>query len=104
MSQSATLRFSHHAMACDFEVILNRDDPVYARRAAYAAFGEIDRLEQELSRFIPTSDISRINAAPLHRATMVGPAAMECLHLARKFCDQTHGAFDVTIGDLLSQT
>jgi len=104
MNSMPTMRFSHPAMACDFEVILSGDDPAYARRAANAAFVEIDRLEQELSRFIPTSDISRINAAPLHRATRVGSAAMECLQLAQRFYDQTHGAFDVTIGHFLSPT
>ena len=33
----------------------------YAAQAAQAAFDLVDRLERELSRFLPNSDITRIN-------------------------------------------
>ena len=33
----------------------------YAQQAAWAAFDLLDRMENELSRFLPNSDISRIN-------------------------------------------
>ena len=104
MTRPPTIRFAHQAMACDFEAILSADDPSYARQAADAAFAEIDRLEAELSRFIPTSDISRINSAPLHRATLVSLTTMECLKLSRTIYDRTRSAFDITIGRLLLPT
>ena len=35
--------------------------PRYAGQAAHAAFALVDRLEQELSRFVANSDVSRVN-------------------------------------------
>ncbi len=46
------LRFSHKAMGTIYEIYINHDDSVYAEQATEAAFQEIDRLEQVLSRFI----------------------------------------------------
>ena len=54
-------RFSHAAMATVFEVHCVHADARYAAQAAQAAFDLVDRLEQELSRFVENSDISRIN-------------------------------------------
>ena len=94
-------RFRHHAMATTFEIIVVELDATFAGQAAAEAFAELDRLEQELSRFIETSDISRINRLAAGEATGVGPAALECLKTAREVTSLTDGAFDVTIGPLL---
>ena len=53
--------FSHKAMATIFELLIVLDDKDYAEQAAAAVFTELDRLEDELSRFQPNSDISKIN-------------------------------------------
>ena len=81
-------RFSHEAMATVFEVHAAHPDQHYAAQAAQAAFDLADRLEHELSRFLPNSDISRINqladrrnharrrsrdGVPRHRAAHVRP-------------------------------
>ena len=57
-------RFSHKAMATIYEIFIVHEDANYAQQAAYEAFFELDKLEQELSRFIENSDISRINNLP----------------------------------------
>ena len=56
-----TRRFSHEAMNTRFEIILIHEDHRFAEQAASAAFRKLDLLEQDLSRFITNSDISRIN-------------------------------------------
>jgi thiamine biosynthesis lipoprotein len=91
-------RFSHEAMATVFEVHAAHPDQRYAAQAAQAAFDLADRLERELSRFLPSSDISRINGLAAGSTVQVGPAAMECLVIARHMFDLTGGAFDVSIG------
>ena len=91
-------RFSHAAMATVFEVHCDHPDARYAAQAAQAAFDRVDRLEQELSRFIENSDISRINALLQGEATQVSPSTMECLEIAWHMRDVTGGAFDVSIG------
>jgi thiamine biosynthesis lipoprotein len=83
-------------MACTFELALACDDDAYAEQAARAAFTEIDRIERELSRFVPTSDVARINALRAGETIRVGIEAAECLMLAAQVCADTNGAFDVT--------
>ncbi len=94
-------RFAHPAMATIYEIFIINDDAGYAHQAAQEAFNELDRLEQELSRFIPNSDISRINHLAANQPLRLGLDAFECLKLAQQVCAETNGAFDVTIGPLL---
>src|SRR5688572_16120284 len=54
-------RFSHGAMNTVFEVFAVHADEHYAAQAVQAAFDLVDRLERDLSRFLPNSDIARIN-------------------------------------------
>ena len=95
-------RFSHEAMATVFEIVIVHDDSHYAHQAAWEAFEELNRLEQELSRFIENSDISRINSLAAGQPLILGPAAFECLQLCTRISAETDGAFDVTIGSLLN--
>ncbi|MGE5802077.1 MAG: FAD:protein FMN transferase [Gemmatimonadota bacterium] len=91
-------RFSHEAMATVFEVYAAHPDEGYAAQAAQAAFDLTDRLERELSRFLPNSDITRINHLAAGRTTRVSPTTFECLTIARHMFDLTGGAFDISIG------
>ena len=91
-------RFSHEAMATIFEVHAAHADAPYAAQAAQAAFDLTDRLERDLSRFIPNSDVGRINHLAAGERTRVSPSTMECLVIARHVFDLTGGAFDVSIG------
>jgi thiamine biosynthesis lipoprotein len=100
-------RFAHEAMATTFEILIASDDTVaesaeYARQAAQAAFHEIDRLEKDLSRFIESSDISRINKLGSREPVRVSIDTFECLQLAARIHNDTGGAFDVTIGALVA--
>jgi thiamine biosynthesis lipoprotein len=91
----ALQRFEHDAMACTFELYLPRGAVRYAQGAAQAAFDELDRLEQLLSRFIPHSDIARLNALEPGQFVRVSPETIECLQLAAQVYTATGGAFDV---------
>jgi thiamine biosynthesis lipoprotein len=88
---------AHRAMATMFEIITPEADQA-ARGAAEAAFVEIDRMERLLSRFMPYSDISRINASEPGKAVVVEVEAAECLLAAKRMWQRTGGAFDVTAG------
>jgi len=92
------LRFSHEAMNCVFEVYCVHPKPGYAAQAAQEAFALLDRLEQEQSRFIANSDVSRINQLAAGESARVTPHTMECLGIARHLYDLTGHAFDVSIG------
>jgi len=94
------LEYQHAAMATMFSVMIAGEDSAFAEQAAMAAFQEIDRLEQELSRYIPTSDISRINNLMPHGSACIGLDAFQCLQIASQCWTETGGAFDVTVGAL----
>ena len=90
-------------MATVFEVHCVARRRAIRRQAAHAAFDLVDRLEQELSRFIANSDISRVNHLAAGQSTRVSPWTMECLEIARHIYDLTGGAFDVSIGSGLER-
>jgi thiamine biosynthesis lipoprotein len=90
--------FERDAMACTIGIRIVEDDAKYARQAAEAAFSEIQRTETLLSRFIPTSDIARINALQPGQTERVSLEAIECLQLASGLFVDTQGAFDVAYG------
>lgn len=88
--------FTHEAMATTYTLSLVEADAAYARQAAGAAFEELDLLERRLSRFIESSDISRVNRLAAGRSTVVALETYECLEIALEMNRRTSGAFDVT--------
>lgn len=90
------VRFSLRAMACDWGVEILGESDAYAEQAASAAFAEVERLERVLSRFVASSDVSRIAAASVGDAVRIGIEAFECLELAESVWQESDGAFDVT--------
>jgi len=91
-------RFCHEAMATVFEIFIANDNVKYAGQAARQAFAELDQLEQELSRFISNSDVSRVNNLKAGQLTQIGADTFNCLQLAVDMCKATDGAFDITLG------
>ena len=91
-------RFTHAAMAAQFEIRCTHPDENYARQAANFAFRVVDGLEQKLSRFVENSDISRINHLSAGEYTAVGYETMQCLQLARFMRTETGGTFDISMG------
>jgi thiamine biosynthesis lipoprotein len=80
---------------------------VYARDAAAAselfeaAFDEIERVEEMLSTYRPTSEISRINAHAATAPVTTDPETFALLERALFFASRSDGAFDVTVGRLI---
>ena len=95
-------RFACRAMGSVFEVLIAGEEPGYARQAAGAALEELTRLERELSRFDPASDVAAINALGAGESVRVGLATFECLKMAAETSAETAGAFDVAIGAVLA--
>ncbi|MCE9520297.1 MAG: FAD:protein FMN transferase [Verrucomicrobia bacterium] len=100
----ALFRFVHEAMNTQFEILLPETDAdqTYAAQAAHAVFDELDRLEDELSRYRSQSDIFRINHLKKGGSTIVGLAALDCLSIAQAVHRETDGAFDISVGPLMN--
>ena len=69
-----------------------------AQAAATAGFAEIRRLEELLSTWIPTSELSRVNASagviPVH----VSPETLTVVQIAVQAAEMTDGGFNIAIG------
>jgi FAD:protein FMN transferase len=101
---SEVWRYRTEAMATEFELSIAKEDGLeenYAASAADAVFAEIKRLEDELSRYRPTSDIWRVSHLKAGESASVGFAAWDCLSLAKAVSEETRGAFDITVGPLM---
>jgi len=95
------LKYQHGAMATSFEIMIADEDPSFAEGAARAAFEQIDRLEQDLSRYDPNSDVARINDLAPGGKVRVSVDTLRCLLLSVEHWKETGGAFDVTLGALM---
>lgn len=86
--------FNHEAMATTFQIFVAGSPPAYARQAATAAFRELDRLENELSRFLATSEIARINQLKAGESLTLAEDTLQCLLGAVQISAITGRAFD----------
>lgn len=73
------------------------DEPT-AQRAAGNAFKEIKRLEELLSTWIPTSELSRVNAAAGREPVRISRDTMEVLARSVEVARLTEGGFNIAIG------
>jgi len=86
--------FSHEAMATTFQVFVAGRPVDYAQQAASAAFRELDRIEQELSRFVESSDIAHANRLAQGESMVIGDDTLQCLLGAAQISALTDRAFD----------
>lgn len=97
----STVRLARMAMACRFELVLQGEDEPWLRAAGEEALREIERLEARLSRFLPASDVSRINTHAFEEAAPVEPWLFDLLKQSLYLHRRTDGAFDLTVGPLM---
>jgi thiamine biosynthesis lipoprotein len=81
------------AMACRFEVTLPSEDARHVD-AARAALDEVDSIEDALTWFRDSSEVSRVNRAAATEPVAVGPSLFALLSLCRELHVATGGAFD----------
>ena len=72
-----------------------------ARASLSAVCSEIAKMEELLSRFISTSDISRVNDSAGFQSEKVSPETFTVLSKAVDFSQSCAGGFDVTINPLV---
>jgi FAD:protein FMN transferase len=93
------LHLNRTAMACRFEITLPSDDQSDIS-AANEALNLIDRLEDQMTVFRETSEISHINRYAGSTAVEVEAGLFELLLICEELYRATDGAFDITTGPL----
>jgi thiamine biosynthesis lipoprotein len=69
-----------------------------AQEAAAAGFQEIHRLEELLSTWITTSELSQVNAAAGREAITISPETMHILKASLEMAGLTEGGFNILVG------
>ena len=88
-------------MGVEFEIVLYAADEATAKPAFAAAFKRIEALNQILSDYEPTSELSRLSeASPTAQPVRVSSDLWTVLDRAQYWSRQSDGAFDITIGPL----
>lgn len=88
------LRHAFRAMGTEMELLLDADNDGQLIEAE----AELRRLESLLSRFLPESELARLNAAG---SLAAGPELTELTELALAARERTGGRFDPTVHDAL---
>lgn len=101
MSDDTMIRIRRTFMGCEFELVLCGEDKDYLTNAADEAFEEVRRIEDDLSVFVPTSEISDVNFRADREPVIVQPRVFRLLQKAAELSADTDGAFDITAGALV---
>ncbi len=94
------LSVSREAMACEFEVLLNRGQHEKATDVALEALDLVQELEAKLSVYRSQSDLSTVNRFAAQRPIPVSIETYRMLELGNAISVLTSGAFDMSAGRL----
>jgi thiamine biosynthesis lipoprotein len=92
------LHFTHEAMNTIYALWLRGVDVDDAPGIARQCYERIDLLENHLSRFIDTSDVSRINRLTAGETLYISDDCHRCLLLGLEAHALSGGLFDITLG------
>jgi thiamine biosynthesis lipoprotein len=96
----SVLRSSSRAMACKFELLLPYGRP-HAFALAATMFDEVDRLEQQLTVYRDSSEVSQLNHLAAHAPVAAEEQLFQLLSLAAQISRETDGAHDIATGALI---
>lgn len=85
-----------------FRAVVHADSEFEAERASQAAFARIRALDEQLSDYLETSELSRLSASSGSGDFFaVGADLWRVMTLAQSFSELSDGAFDVTAGPVI---
>jgi thiamine biosynthesis lipoprotein len=89
------------AMGATFSIVLYGSDETSMNQAIDAAFEEVQRLDELLSNYKPTSEWSRINREAAAHPVAVSPELFHLLSDCLEYSRASEGTFDLTVGPLM---
>ncbi|HEX4149180.1 MAG TPA: FAD:protein FMN transferase [Pirellulales bacterium] len=95
------VQYKRRAMACDFELYLNAGQYPDGGEVALAALDLIEQLEQQLSIYRSSSEVSEVNRLAGQQSVRLEPRLFALLAQAAEIFRATEGAYDITAGPLV---
>jgi thiamine biosynthesis lipoprotein len=92
---------THPAMGTQFTLYLYSARSSEAATIADEVFDEVDRVEQLLSNYRESSELSRLNREAASGPVTTDPEMMSFLEQAERWSRASDGAFDITVGRLM---
>jgi FAD:protein FMN transferase len=89
------------AMGTTFTIFVYAANQEKASEYFEIAFDEIERVEEALSDYRPTSELSRINRLAANEPVTTDPEVFKFLQTSMDFSRKSDGAFDITVGPLM---
>jgi len=89
-------------MGVTVRLVCYAEEEATARAAMTAGLATMTELSDRLSDWVPTSEVSRLTAGPVGTPVPVGDELWTILAEAQRLSRRTDGAFDVTVGPLVS--
>ncbi|MDX1286341.1 MAG: FAD:protein FMN transferase, partial [Draconibacterium sp.] len=102
MENSEIFNDTFFAMGTRCDVVLPGFEPELGEQVFQVIKSEVFQIENQLSRFIPNSPVSKINKAPKNNWINVSEDLWEILTICYDFYQLSNGAFDVTAAPLIS--
>jgi thiamine biosynthesis lipoprotein len=100
LARAATVSDQRAIMGTVVDIRVHHGSGHSARRAVDAAWAEMQRLENMMSRYVPGNPLTAIHAAAGIQPVEVPTELMTVLQAAQVVSEASQGAFDVTIGAL----
>ena len=101
--KDATVRYeaSHDSMGTTFDVVAYGPDREHLAAVINEVFEEIDRLDRQMSKYRPDSELSYINRNAARHRVVVEPRLFQLMQDSVRYSSETEAAFDITIGALM---
>jgi thiamine biosynthesis lipoprotein len=87
-------------MGTRITVELFHADPAIARKGVDTVLREMRRIDNSMSPYIATSELSRLNVDAQHKAFVASDELFALLQRSQYFSDLTGGAFDITFASV----
>jgi thiamine biosynthesis lipoprotein len=92
---------SHQAMGTVFTVAAYGSDSAYLEEVTHEVFQVIDQLDDQMSNYKPTSELSSINRDAAAHPVNVEPGLFKLLQDSLQYSRDSGGDFDITVGPLM---
>lgn len=92
---------SGETMGTRYSAVLFAGAGIDASAVGAALFAAVDKVDRQMSTWKSDSDLSRLNAAPAQQWIALPGELMAVLDAALRVGVQSHGAFDIGVGDLV---
>jgi len=92
---------SVEAMGSAYSIVVYDEDRYLLQAAVDGAFEEVRRLDDLLSNYKPSSELSKVNLLAADHPVVVTEELFNFLSACQEYSRQSEGAFDITVGELM---